>query len=153
MLLPRQMIPPITAHTAAGRTVRAWDFKQKKNLIIAFLDAGCPATETFLRQLAGQAARLAELESQALVIFSELPPAALAEISPPEIILAADMSGRAARAYLGNEAHSCGGAATWGIFVADRYGELYAQWAGGATVGLPAVEEILSWLLRIEIAC
>jgi hypothetical protein len=153
MLATRQMIPPITAHTAAGRTIRAWDFKQKKNLIIAFLDAGCPATESFLRQLASQAARLIELEAQALVIFSELPPPVLVEISPKEIILAADMSGRAARAYLGKDAFSYGGPATWGIFVTDRYGELYAQWTGGASTSLPAVGEILGWLLRIEIEC
>jgi hypothetical protein len=153
MLLTRQMIPPITAHTAAGRTIRAWDFKQKKNLIIAFLDAGCPATEIFLRHLAGQAARLTELEAQALVIFPELPRSALAEISPQEIILAADMSGRATRAYLGKDALSHGGPATWGIFVTDRYGELFAQWSGGGNASLPAVGEILSWLLRIEMEC
>ena len=153
MLATRQLIPPITAHTAAGRTVRAWDFKQKKNLIIAFLDAGCPATAKFLRELAGQAARMVELETQALIIFSELPPASLAEISPKEIILAADMSGRAARAFLGKDALAYGGPATWGIFVTDRYGELYAQWSGGASASLPAPGEVFSWLLRIEIAC
>jgi len=153
MIETRQMIPPITAHTAAGRTIRAWDFKQKKNLVIAFLDAGSPATEKFLRELAGQAVRLAELEALALVIFAELPPAALAEFSPREIILAADMSGRAARAYLGKDALRNGGPAAWGIFVTDRYGELYAHWSGGGNVSLPGVGEILGWLVRIESEC
>lgn len=153
MIETRQMIPPITAHTAEGRTIRAWDFKQKKNLVIAFLDAGSPATEKFLRELAVQATRLVELETQVLAIFPELPPSALVAISPKEIILAADMSGRAARAYLGKDALAYGGLATWGIFVTDRYGELYAQWSGGEKSSLPAVGEILSWLLRIESEC
>ena len=36
MLTLRQLIPPLTARTAAGDTVRAWDYKQKRNLAIAF---------------------------------------------------------------------------------------------------------------------
>jgi len=30
------LIPPVTARTAEGRIVRAWDYKQKRNLVIAF---------------------------------------------------------------------------------------------------------------------
>ena len=35
-LLMRRLIPPVTARTAEGRSVRAWDYKQKRNLVIAF---------------------------------------------------------------------------------------------------------------------
>ncbi len=38
-LLTRQLIPPVTARTAEGRIVRTWDYKQKRNLVIAFLRA------------------------------------------------------------------------------------------------------------------
>jgi hypothetical protein len=34
MLRTRQLIPPLTIQTPDGRTVRAWDFKQKRNLVL-----------------------------------------------------------------------------------------------------------------------
>ena len=153
MLRTRQLIPPITAQTTTGRTIHAWDYKQKKNLVIAFLEAGSPICEGFLQQLVGEAARLAELDAQALVIFSAPPPAALSGRMPKEILVVAEMSGRSARIYLGDDSFEPAGQTRWGIFVADRYGELHAQWVSGNTAAIPAVGEILDWLWRIEIAC
>jgi hypothetical protein len=153
MLRTRQLIPPITAQTATGRTICAWDYKQKKNLVIAFLDASSPVCEGFLQQLAAEVTRLAELDAQALVIFSEPPPAALSGSMPKEILLVAEMSGRSARVYLGDESLAPAGQTRWGIFVSDRYGELHAQWLPGNNAAFPAVEEILDWLWRIEITC
>ena len=52
----RQIIPPITARTPAGRRIRARDYKQKKNLVIAFLQPRCPRCEEFLLRLGEHAA-------------------------------------------------------------------------------------------------
>jgi hypothetical protein len=148
----RQIIPPLTARTSSGQTVRAWDFKQKKNLVTAFLHAGCRRCEGFAEKLVARAAELAEREAVALVVFPE-PPAPVIGALPAQIIVAADMSGRSQRAYLGEDAFGPAGLERVGVFVADRYGELYAQWVGREEGALPGIGEILSWLSQIELAC
>src|SRR3984893_10353687 len=99
-----QLIPPLSLHTPDGRTIRAWDFKQKKNLVIAFLDADCALCAEFLRQLAVRAADLREKEAIALAVFLAPPPATLTDFLPKEVIAGWDMPGHGARAYLGEDA-------------------------------------------------
>ena len=153
MLRAGQLIPPLTLRTLAGRAVQAWDYKQKKNLLIAFLHAGCASCAGFLDQLAFRAADLKDRETVALIVYLEAPPRAVAEPLPPQIVLGADMSGRSARAYIGEEAASPAGLDTLGVFVADRYGELYAQWIVHREHQFPGVAEILTRLGQIEVAC
>jgi hypothetical protein len=147
-----QIIPPLTARTAAGETVRAWDYKQKKNLVIAFLHSGCSRCEHFLERLAARAAELVEREALALIIFSE-PPAQARGSWPAQIVVAADMTGRSQRAYLGNDAFGPRGQERVGVFVADRYGELYAQGVAPEEDSLAGVGEVLEWLGQIQVAC
>src|SRR5947209_19197049 len=116
VLKTRQVIPPLTARTAGGQTVRACDYKHKKNLVIALLHAGCRRCEDFLNKLAARAAELAERESVALVVFAEAPRAMLSENLPAQILLAADMSGRSQRAYLGEDAFGSSGQQRVGVF-------------------------------------
>ncbi len=153
VLKTRQQIPPLTARTPAGHTVRAWDYKQKKNLVVAFLHAGCRRCEVFLSKLAARAAELAEREAVALVVFAEAPRAMLSENLPAQVLVAADMSGRSQRAYLGEDAFGSSGQQRVGVFVADRYGELYAQWVARDDDGLPGAGELLDWLGQIQVAC
>ncbi len=148
----RQIIPPLTARTPTGQTMRAWDFKQKKNLVIAFLHAGCARCQDFFEKLAGHAAELAEREAVALVVFPE-PPALASASLPPQVIVAADMTGRSERAYLGEDALGPAGQERVGVFVADRYGELYAQWVAREEAGLPGVAEVLDWLGQVQVVC
>ena len=152
MLRIRQIIPPLTARTPAGETVRAWDYKQKKNLVIAFLHAGCPRCAGFLERLAARATELTEREALALIVFPE-PPALASGPRPAQVILAADMGGRSQRTYLGEDAFGPAGQQRVGVFVADRYGELYAQWVAREEDGLPGASEVLEWLGQIQVAC
>jgi hypothetical protein len=151
MLRTRQLIPPLNLHTPDGRTIRAWDFKQKKNLVIALLDADCTLCADFLRQLAARAADLHEKDTVALAVFLTPPPAALTDSLPKEIVAGCDMSGYGARAYLGDDAFSARGLVRHGVFVADQYGELFAQWALAAH-NFPTLGEIFSSLDQIEMA-
>jgi len=151
MLTLRQLIPPLTARTAAGEVVRAWDYKQKKSLLIAFLHADCPQCKNFPARLASRAADLLELDSVALVVFLE-PPRSVVE-APPPVILASETTGRAAQEYLGKDAFGPQGLARVGLFVADRYGELFAQWEARDADGLPAIAEALKWLAHTQILC
>lgn len=149
----RQLIPPLTARALAGQMVRAWDFKQKRNLVIAFLDALHPKSEDFLKRLAARAAEMAEQEAVVLIVFSQTPSATLLAQLPAEFVVTMDVNGRAARVYLGEDAFGPSGQQQSGVFVADRYGELYAQWIVPASEALPGAGEILSWLRQIELAC
>jgi hypothetical protein len=152
MLRTRQLIPPLSVHPPDGRTIRAWDFKQKKNLVITFLDVDCALCADLLRQLAGRAADLREKETIALAVFLVPPPTALADSLPKEIIAGCDMSGYGARAYLDEDAFSASGLVRRGVFVADRYGELFAQWSLSAHE-FPTFAEIFSSLDQIEMTC
>jgi hypothetical protein len=152
MLYTRQLIPPLTLHVPDGRTVRAWDFKQKKNLVIAFLDVGCAPCEDFVHKLAERGGDLRAKEAVALAVFIEVPPQGLTEALPPEIFAGSDVSGRAARAFLGEDALSPTGLGRRGIFVTDRYGELAGHWLATGHE-FPPLGEILACLNQLEIAC
>jgi hypothetical protein len=151
MLRTRQLIPPLSLHTPDGGTVRAWDFKQKKNLVIAFLDAECALCEDFLRRLAARGGDLREKEAVALIVFLA-PPRAITESMPKEILAGCDMPGSGARAFLGEDAFAARGLVSGGVFVTDRYGELFAQWSL-ARHNFPAVEEIFTAIDHIQMAC
>ena len=149
----RRMIPPLTARTTNGGVVCAWDFKQKKNLVIAFLHAGCAACEDFLRTLATRSADLLEREAVALLIFSETPAPCVVEHLPAQIVVATDMTGRSQKSFLGRDALGPAGQRMTGVFVTDRFGELFAQWVGAGDAGLAGLGEILDWLAQIQVAC
>lgn len=152
MLRNRQLVPPLTIHTPEGRTVRAWDYKQKKNLVIAFLDTDCAPCEEFLRALVDSAAALREKDAVALVVFLEQPARRMTDSLPPGIIIGSDMPGNSSRAFLGEDAFASRGFVRGGVFVTDRYGELFAQWAIERHK-FPAIAEILSALDHVEMAC
>jgi hypothetical protein len=151
-LLLRQLIPPVTGRTAEGAIVRAWDYKQKRNLVILFLHADCARCNEWLAQLAARAGELIEREAVGLVIYAETPPRA-AEILPAPLIAAADVTGHSQRAFLERDAFSSAGLDRVGVFVTDRYGELYGKWIGRDAGELPAAGEILSTLWQIQVAC
>lgn len=58
MLHIRQLIPSLTLRDAHGSFIHAWDFKQKQNLVLAFLDVCCSLCGAFIRALANHAADL-----------------------------------------------------------------------------------------------
>jgi len=152
LLSNRQLVPPLTIHTPDGRTVRAWDYKQKKNLVIAFLDTDCGPCEEFLRALVANAAELRDKAAVALIVFLEQPARRVTDSLPPGIIVGADMPGNSARAFLGEDAFASRGFVRGGVFVTDRYGELFAQWTIERHK-FPAIAEILAALDHVEIAC
>jgi len=152
LLRNRQLVPPLTIHTPDGRTVRAWDYKQKKNLVIAFLDTDCGPCEEFLRALVTNAAELRDKAAVALVVFLEQPARRVTDSLPPGIIVGADMPGNSARAFLGEDAFASRGFVRGGVFVTDRYGELFAQWVIERHK-FPAIAEIFAALNYVEMAC
>lgn len=148
----RYQIPPLTLRTFDGRTVTVWDFKQKRNRVIALL-ADSSASRDFLKQLILHAAAWKEKDAVALVVFQNVPLTGLPGATPPEVIVGTDSTGSSLSRYLGSEAPGSDGLEIQGVFVADRYGELYAKWIAPKTGDLPSIAEILKALEQIEIAC
>lgn len=151
-LLLRQVIPPVTARTAEGKIVHSWDYKQKRPLVIVFLHSDCSRCEAWLEQLASSSMDLNEREAAALVIYTEAPPRKSEALASP-LIAASDLSGHSHRAFLGSQAFGPAGLDRVGVFVSDRYGELFAQWVGRDARELPAQREILDVLGVIQIIC
>jgi hypothetical protein len=87
-----------------------------------------------------------------LVIYAETPPRKAAELAVP-LLAACDPSGHSHRAFLGREAFSPSGLDRVGVFVTDRYGDLFGQWIGRDAMELPDRKEILDTLNVIQIIC
>lgn len=128
MLKIRQPIPPLTARTPEGRVLRAGDYRQKKNLVIAFLHTDCPRCEAYRHSFLAQASELSAQQAVMLIVLLETPSYLANGNLPPQLIIATDASGRSHSAFLGPEALDSSGQRLLGVFVADRYGELYRQW-------------------------
>jgi peroxiredoxin len=151
MLTLRQLIPPLTARTAAGDAVRAWDYKQKKSLLIAFLHADCPLCQAFAARLVSRSPEFAERDSVALLVALEPPRWSVQ--ATPQVVLASDTNGRAAQEYLGMDAFGPMGLARVGLFITDRYGELFAQWEARDADGFPTIAEAFKWLTHTQLGC
>jgi hypothetical protein len=151
MLTLRQLIPPLTVRTATGGTVRAWDYKQKKSLLIAFLHADCPLCQAFAARAASRSGEFIERDSVALLVSLE-PPRWGVEATPA-VVPASDTNGRAAQDYLGTDVFGPLGLARVGLFVTDRYGELFAQWEARDADGLPPLAEAFKWLAHTQMGC
>ncbi|HXZ10945.1 MAG TPA: hypothetical protein VEG64_01010 [Candidatus Sulfotelmatobacter sp.] len=152
MLPTRQLIPPLTLRAPEGKTIRSGDFKQKKNLFIAFLDVDCAPCDEFLAEVARRAGELRERQAVALIAFLAPVPLPIAGRLPAEIIAGSDISGRGAQAFLGDDAFFSNSFVRTGVFLADRYGELFAQWSV-VRHKFPPMDELFRWLDQIEIAC
>jgi hypothetical protein len=148
----RQLIPPVTAQTADGRTIRAWDYKQKYNLVIAFLHADCKFCGDWLTRIAERAVDISQHESVGLIVYAEPQPLAAAKFAAP-FVAVTDAGGHSQRAFLGRDAFGPAGLNRVGVFVTDRYGELYGQWIAKDSSELPYPTEILSTLWQIQVAC
>jgi peroxiredoxin len=151
MLTLRQLIPPLTVRTATGGTVRAWDYKQKKSLLIAFLHAECPLCQAFAARVASRSSEFLERDSAALLVSLEPPRWGVAASAP--VVLASDTNGRAAQEFLGADVFGPQGIARVGLFITDRYGELFAQWEARDADGLPPLADAFKWLTHTQLGC
>lgn len=152
MLHTRQLIPPLTLTDAQGRAVRAWDFKQSKNLVIAFLDADCTVCDRLVGELAGHVAELEEKEAVVLLAFPRKPALSLTASLPPGFVAGVDIGGRGAQAFLGADASPGQQPRLRAVFVTDRYGEVSSKWIFEGHQ-FPAISAVLSALDLVEIAC
>lgn len=142
-----RMIGPFALPDAAGRQVRFRDYRERRNLVIMFHHGvQCAACRHLLQALAAQVAVLHEQQAVVLTIGPDSDDRALkfAAALGQAMLLLIDPVGRTvARAGLRVPA----------LVVADRWGEIWAAWEGGAEHALPPVTELEAWLNIIQCDC
>lgn len=146
ILQPGQIVPSFTLPDAQGRPVRRNDYRGKRHVALVFLPSGADyGAWAYLRALTASYAAFAAAGSEVLAVLREDTTAAWGVSKPPFPILI-DANGKTAARFLPIPARA-------GIFVTDRYGELYfsALTAGADT--LPPVADLLAWMEAIDNQC
>lgn len=137
---PGEQLQAFTLASAAGTTVRLWDFKQRRNLLIALTHgADCPTCQAWLAALARDRGRLDEAQAAVLVLAPEPVErlrALQSELDLPFTLLSRDP--RTTATYL---PASGDGVA---LYVADRYGECVGAWHAPDADALPPLDAPLA---------
>ncbi|GAB4214031.1 MAG: hypothetical protein OHK0022_51960 [Roseiflexaceae bacterium] len=144
-----QLVPNFTLPDSQGEPLRRSIYRGRQHLVLVFLPHPADwAAHDYLRDLA---ARHPEVRSAAGEVLAILPaaPAELAwlrrELGLPFPLLA-DADGDTTARFLPHDCHA-------GVFVVDRYGELYYGTTAADAVGLPPVGEVQEWLVAVDNQC
>ena len=144
-----QVIPTFTLPDTAGAPVRRTAYRDKKNLVLVFLpDAEDDGARAYLRALAQGYESLRAETGEVLAILRGGRSAladAQRELALPFPLLH-DADGATSARFLPPMARA-------GVFVTDRYGELYFAAPTADTTTLPPIAEILAWLEAIDRQC
>ena len=142
----RSMIPVFQLKSTDGKTVSIWDYKGRKHVVLAFLPPECPVCMAFLRSVSDAYQRYEEENAVVLPIIIGSQEQAVSvhdELQPPYPILY-DEHGKVGDRYTDRLS---------AIFVADKFGELYAKWNAGRGESFPSQKDILDVLEAIELEC
>lgn len=134
-------LPLLELPEAGGKTVRTWDYKGKRSLVLFLAHPpGCPSCEAEAAELAGAYGELTEAGAEVLAVL----PASQAE--------AADWKNRQDLPFpvLANEGGETGEAA---VAVADRFGEVFGVAGGEEDHPRMGADEIFGWLDFISVQC
>jgi peroxiredoxin len=144
-----QVVPTFTLPDTGGAPIRRTAYRGTKNLVLAFLpDVEDDGARAYLRALAQSYESLRAETGEVLAILRG-DRAAIAEARRELALpfpLLHDADGAATARFLPPEARA-------GVFVTDRYGELYFAAPTNETTTLPPVAEILAWLEAIDRQC
>jgi len=134
----RTMIPPFELPSADGESVNVWQFKQQKNLVLVFLPSmSCPGCAEFVEKM-DENCREYDEELAAVLVIVRSDRDAIALRSPLAVLY--DRDGRVTEQYASSAP---------AVFVADRFGELQAEWQGR----FPSQKEILDVVELINLEC
>jgi len=143
----RSMIPVFELTSADGRRVAIWNYKSRRNIVLVFLPVPiCRACIDFL-QSAGKTCHQYEEEDAVLlaIVQGDVDSAtALREKLEPPFPILFDPAGQVTARYT-TEVPA--------VFVADRFGELYAQWIVGPEGTFPSQKKILDVVELINLEC
>jgi peroxiredoxin len=142
-----RMLGPFALPDTDGQQIRFRDYRQRRNLVVFFHHGvTCAACRHIVQALARHVAAFREQQAAVLAIgpdsgdrvqglFTELGHA---------FPLLSDPEGHATKRA---------GFLAPALVVADRWGEIWAAWEGGADHALPRVDELEEWLTIIQCDC
>ena len=144
-----EVVPTFSLPDTAGTPVRRTAYRDKKNLVLVFLpDAEDDGARAYLRALAQSYAALRAETGEVLAILRgdrEALADSQRELALPFPLLH-DADGAITARFLPPPTRA-------GVFVTDRYGELYFAAATAGTATLPPTAEIQAWLEAIDRQC
>ena len=149
LLRPGQLVPNFTLLDSQGEPLRRTIYRGRKHLVLAFLPAVADeAGRAYLRALAD---RYADIRAAAGEVLALLPasPDELAELRRDLALpfpLLSDPDGATGARFLPRGAQA-------GVFIVDRYGELYHGAPVRSSAELTAPDEILVWLNAVDHQC
>ncbi len=140
--------PNFTLPAVAGGSVTRSAYRARKHLALIFLPFVDLPTREYLEDLRARYGEVREADSEILAIVTD--PGASADglraaLELPFPLLL-DPNGRTALRFLPDGAVS-------GLFILDRYAKLRAQWTLPTTEPLPPAQEIIDWLLALDMMC
>jgi peroxiredoxin len=147
------VMPTFTLPAAAGGEVNTWRYKQRQSLVLLFYRGDRPEAAAYLRALAERYAALRDEDAEVLAIAPEpvdrlrdrqrawrVPFPLLAD--PGGIVIPRFTRWDATRRELQPA-----------LYIADRFGAVYARFTADDEGGLPAPEDIRAELAFIAIQC
>lgn len=152
-------LPSFSLEDASGRTIRLWDYKQRRPVLLAFVHAGeCPCCRAWLATLVERRVLLDELRVVTLVVVPEPVErlgALQAELSAVATVLSDAERAVAARyiptslaaALVDGTAHPDRATEAVGqlvgLYATDRYLHCLGRWFGHDADTLPSLDEPL----------
>ncbi len=150
---PGERLPDFALQSSDGRRIALYDYRGRRNLVLALV--GRPIGDTARALLADWAAHysgFAEEEAEIVAVIwgsaGEAEQVKRRHALPFPIL--ADEDGAVHGALGGCASDGTPGAA---IYIADRFGEIFAAYRIDAGRSFPSVEEMLEWLRFIGLQC
>lgn len=150
MLKAQQLAPNFRLSTIDGKIVQLWDFRQRKNVVLVFApDRAGELTHDILNSFKENLAEYRSANTVILFVISDFQQSELHVPGTDDFHILLDKEKQAARSYFGQENHEAG----YGVFIIDRYGELWTQWQTLQSSELPSQKEIIDSINLIEMQC
>ena len=140
-------LPPLTLPRARDGVPVAWRAPQRGAPVVVFL-ADVASGRDYVRELATWEPRLRQWAGRPLVVLpgNAGPDGEGAELEGRGVEFMVDPNGEAHR--------RCGvGEGEAAVFIADRWGQIYAVERASSEAGLPGVEEIEEWMRYLSTQC
>lgn len=148
LLEPLVTLPLCELPDAQGQVHRYPRRHRRRALVLYGAERGdCPACRAYLTALAALAPQIAAEEAELVVVVSGRPAPAVVGAAGTVLF---DPDGRVFRRW---GAVDPAGQPVAALFVADRFGTLYARALAGPDHALPPAAEVVDWLRFINIQC
>lgn len=141
--------PMFRLPTTGGHHIARSDYRGKHHLVLVFLpDAHDDVTQAYLRSLSTAYNTLRSNSADVLAIAHDTPAAvqAMQQLVPVPFPVLIDQEGTVSRRFVSAPNHV-------GLFVLDRYGEIYYAIDTPSNAMLPSLHQIMAWIQAIDRQC